>query len=141
MKSHDGKSQQPQWPWSDSLDALIAAPDHHSLLFENDSVRVLDTRIRPGEITPVHTHQWPCTFYVRTWSDFVRRDGDGEVALDSRQVEALANPPQVFWSDPSAPHTVENVGDRDLWVIGVELKRDSVSQAEMDLANLSVKDE
>jgi len=34
---------------SDTLDALVAAPQHHKLLFENESLRVLDTRIGPGE--------------------------------------------------------------------------------------------
>jgi hypothetical protein len=37
----------PEWP--DELDALIAAPRHHLLLMENESVRVLDTRVPPGE--------------------------------------------------------------------------------------------
>src|SRR5215207_81443 len=34
-----------EWQWSDSLDVLIAAPDHHTLLFENDRVRVLYTSL------------------------------------------------------------------------------------------------
>ena len=36
------------WPWPDSLDAMIAAPQYHSLVLENDRVRVLDTRIPVG---------------------------------------------------------------------------------------------
>jgi hypothetical protein len=45
------------WPWSDELDALMAAPKHHWLVFENDRVRVLDTRIAPGSpITRVRFH-------------------------------------------------------------------------------------
>ncbi len=31
----------------------------HRLLFENAHVRVFDTRIAPGEVTPAHTHRWP----------------------------------------------------------------------------------
>lgn len=45
------------WPWPEEQDALAAAPLHHKLLFENDQVRVLDTRITPGETTALHTHQ------------------------------------------------------------------------------------
>ena len=48
------KSTQPEWP--ESLDALTAASDHHELLFENDQVRVLSTKIPIGERTSVHTH-------------------------------------------------------------------------------------
>ena len=72
------------WPWPDSLDALSAAPLHHTLLFENDRVRVLETRIPPAELVPVHTHRWPSVFYVFSWSDFVRRDATGAVLADSR---------------------------------------------------------
>ena len=36
------------WPWPDSLDALTAARGNHTVLFENDHVRVLQTRILPG---------------------------------------------------------------------------------------------
>ena len=39
-----------------ALDAMVAAPDHHEILLENDRVRVLDTRLGPGERTPIHTH-------------------------------------------------------------------------------------
>ena len=57
---------------NDALDALIAAPQHHKLLFENELVRVLDTNIAPGEITKVHTHRYPASLYIITWSDFIR---------------------------------------------------------------------
>jgi hypothetical protein len=50
------------WPWPEHLDALIADPEHHQLLLENEYVRVLDVMIRPGEITELHTHQWPPRF-------------------------------------------------------------------------------
>ncbi len=111
------------WPWSEELDALIAAPGNHRLLFENDSVRVLDTRIEPEETTPVHTHCWPGVFYVRSWSDFIRRDGDGNIMADSRKNEALAEPPTTLWLDALEPHTLENVGDKVIWGISFELKR------------------
>ncbi len=44
---------EPSWPFPESLDALTAASAQHRLLLENDPVRVLDTRIAPGERTPV----------------------------------------------------------------------------------------
>lgn len=40
------------WPWPAELDGPIAAPDQHRVIFENDRVRVLETTIRSGEITP-----------------------------------------------------------------------------------------
>ena len=107
--------------WPEALDALIAAPKHHKLLFENDSVRVLDTSIAPGETTPLHTHRWPAALYIRSWSDFVRRDGNGTIILDSQTIHAIT-PGSALWSPPMAPHTLENVGTTELHVIAVELK-------------------
>ena len=52
------------WPWPDSLDARTAAPRHHSLVLENERVRVLDTRIPVGDTVPVHTHRWPAVYYT-----------------------------------------------------------------------------
>ena len=40
------------WPWPESLDAIVAAPKHHTLLFENERVRVLDTRVTPTKVEP-----------------------------------------------------------------------------------------
>jgi mannose-6-phosphate isomerase-like protein (cupin superfamily) len=105
----------------DELDALIAAPQHHALLLENDSVRVLDTRVPPGETVPLHTHRWPSVLYILSWSDFVRRDAQGAVVTDSRSAGKLSVG-AALWSPPLSPHTLENVGAFDLRAISVELK-------------------
>ncbi len=109
--------------WPEELDALIAAPGHHRLLYETEDVRVLDTVIRAGERTPVHTHRWASVMVLLSWSPFVRYDDRGAVMVDSRNVPALASPPQVLPSDPLPPHALENVGTEDLRLISVELKR------------------
>jgi len=108
--------------WPANLDALVTAPEHHTLLFENDAVRILDTRIGAGDRTPIHTHRWPAALYILSWSAFVRRDARGEIILDSRSVAALAKPPQALWTQALAPHSLENVGTSDLHVISVEIK-------------------
>jgi hypothetical protein len=106
----------------DPLDALTAAPAHHKLLFENEFVRVLDTRIGPGETTALHTHCWPGTLYFLSWSDLVRRDKNGAITLDSRAAPPIAIG-TAMWTLPLEPHTLENVGDHELRVIVVELKQ------------------
>ena len=111
---------QPEWPVL--LDALIAAPDHHELLLENDRVRVFHTRIAAGDRTPVHTHRWPSALYVLSWSNFVRYDDKGQVLVDSRKIDAFKVPPVAVWSAPLPPHSLENVGEVDLDIISVELK-------------------
>ena len=113
------------WPWPESLDAVMSAPRHHTVLFENDRVRVLDTRIEPGDTVPVHAHRWPSVLYVLGWSDFVRRDHAGEVLLDTRRQPVPSKPPTVLWSGPLAPHSLENVGQEAIHIISVELKKDA----------------
>jgi hypothetical protein len=45
------------WMYPNELDALIASPQHHKLLLENETVRVIDTLIPPNETTELHTHK------------------------------------------------------------------------------------
>jgi hypothetical protein len=81
MTAEQGEAPAPGWPWPDSLDALSAAPRRHTLLLEKEHVRVLETRIPPGDRAPVHTHRWPSVLYVFSWSDFPRRDEAGTLLL------------------------------------------------------------
>lgn len=110
------------WPWPDSLDAVIAAPEYHLVLLENDRVRVLDTRIPVGEIVPVHTHRWPAIYYTIAAGDFVRRDGEGQVLFDSRTVPGMLTASAATFIECLPPHSVENVSPREIHLISVELK-------------------
>lgn len=115
------------WPWPDELDAVVAAPHQHRLLFENAHVRVLDTRIGPGEQTPVHTHRWPASHYVVSWSHFVRRDAAGAVLLDTRTVGARS-PAEALWGNALPPHSLENVGSSVLHIISTEVKSPALGE-------------
>jgi quercetin dioxygenase-like cupin family protein len=108
--------------WPDELDAMVAAPQNHRLLLENERVRVLETHVPAGATTPVHTHRWPSVEYVISATDFIRRDGDGNVVLDTRSSDAGLHPGQALSAPPFPPHSLQNVGDRELRVVMVELK-------------------
>jgi hypothetical protein len=110
------------WPWPDSLDAVIAAPQYHRLVLENDRVRVLDTRIPAGDIVPVHTHRWPAIYYTIAPGDFVRRDGNGNLLFDSRTVPGMLSASAANWIECLPPHSVENVSAGEIHLISVELK-------------------
>jgi mannose-6-phosphate isomerase-like protein (cupin superfamily) len=105
----------------DELDGAAVAPAHHKVIFENEQVRVLETTIPVGEITPLHTHLAATVMYVLSGSHFIRRDEHGATMVDTR-----ANPdfvlPKVVFAASTPRHTIENTGDDDLVVIGVELK-------------------
>ena len=111
------------WEWPDSLDALAAAPGFHTLVFENDDVRVLETRIGPGETVPVHTHRWPSILYMLAPGHVVRRDGEGNVLTDTRAGDPVAEPGAALRTPPMAPHSVENVDSSEIRMLNIELKR------------------
>ena len=62
--------------WPDHLDALIAAPDHHEILFESDRVRVPDgLRVADACLVP-----WPEGYVLRPGE---RREADVLIVPDA----------------------------------------------------------
>ena len=110
------------WPWPKKLDALVAAPEFHKVLLENDHVRVLEVRIPAGQTVPLHTHCWPSVLHVIQWADFIRRDDHGNQLTDTRRLDPEQKKPGISWSAPFPPHSVENVDTKDFLGIAVELK-------------------
>ncbi len=88
--------------------------DKYRVVLENDHVRVLEYRDKPGEKT--HEHRHP-NFTLYAVSAFKRRIHlpDGKVLM--REFKAG----DVMWS-PAQTHIGENVGTTDTHVIMVELK-------------------
>ena len=52
------------WDWPPSMDAVVAAPKSHRVLFENADVRVLEVTIAAGHREPEHTHRDPSVMVV-----------------------------------------------------------------------------
>ena len=50
--------------WDPALDAVIAAPANHKVVFENDRLRVLEVTLQPDEEEPTHHHCWPSVFVL-----------------------------------------------------------------------------
>ncbi|MGH7242002.1 MAG: hypothetical protein ACREJD_01120 [Phycisphaerales bacterium] len=115
----------PTSPWPEQLDAVIAAPEHHHILLENAIVRVLETKILPGETVKLHTEKWPTAIYFLSIGHFVRRDEQGNVVVDTRQTPDNTKAGDAVWSPPIAPHTLENVGSTVIHVISVGVKSDA----------------
>jgi hypothetical protein len=122
-----GEAKPSSWPWPDELDAMIAAPGFHTVLFENERVRVLDGRVPAGATVPVHTHQWGGVLYILATSDFVRRDPDGNVLADTRTGTSRPISGTAVWGAPLTPHSLENVGDQEFHTLTVEMKDEGES--------------
>ncbi|MDX1418728.1 MAG: hypothetical protein R3181_02070 [Rubricoccaceae bacterium] len=109
--------------WPPELDAVIAAPDNHTVLLENDHVRVLEVTMAPRELENLHHHRWPSVLYVMEAGHFIDRDANGEVIVDTREMEGFPPLPFTMWKDAEAPHSVENLSDSPIRLIRVELKQ------------------
>ncbi len=96
-----------------SDDPTIVSPDLYRVVFDNDRVRVLEYRDRPGDRTGAHRH--PDSVMV-TLTSFRRRIGAG-----GREVEVDLPAGQVRWLD-AQEHGGENIGDTPTHSIFVELK-------------------
>lgn len=94
-------------------DPAVTNPDLYRVVMENDRVRVLEYRDRPGDRTTPHGH--PDSIMI-TLSAFRRRLMGGDRSVDVELSEGL-----VRWL-PAQEHAGENIGDSDSHVIFVELK-------------------
>ncbi len=106
------------WRWtaavSQDLDPLRVAADTHKLVFENQFVRVVETRVAPGKIEPLHQHGRRVVVYL---SDFHTRTTE----RGGQPQEHIRKFGLVRWSEPIV-HQVENIGKTEGHVISVELK-------------------
>jgi hypothetical protein len=108
--------------WTSAQDAVQAAPRNHRVVLENDKVRVLDVIVPPHSKENVHAHCWPSVLYITEAGKYIDYDANGKVLFDSRSVKAAPPLPMTIWKDPEAPHAVENLDDKPLHLVRIELK-------------------
>ena len=107
----------------DALDAVVAAPDSHRVLLENDRVRVLEVIIRPGEREPAHTHRWPSVMMGLEAARIRYYDADGKLRFETPEDRELSNLPLgADWLDAEPLHAVENIDETLFRALRVELK-------------------
>src|SRR5689334_5797979 len=95
-----------------SADPAVTNPDLYRVVFENDRVRVLEYRDRPGDRTLPHSHP---DSVMLTLSSFSRR-----ISADGREVRVDLDAGQVRWVGAQR-HSGENIGTTETHSIFVEL--------------------
>ena len=85
--------------------------------FENDHVRVLEANLPPGVKEQVHSHP-AYVIYVLEGGKYRNYASDGKIT------EGELKTGDVIYRDPLT-HAAENIGDKALHMILVELKGDS----------------
>ena len=103
------------------LDPLIASPETHKLVLENDSVRVLRVEIPPGYREPVHTHKENGVMIIEQRARINYFDENGRL-LFSTQPPSEKNT-VVQWHEPEGPHSIENTDTVPFKAFLIELKQ------------------
>jgi beta-alanine degradation protein BauB len=96
-----------------SLDPAETNPQHYKVVFENESVRVLEYTDKPGDQTTPHAHP---DSVMHTLSSFKRRLYRGDERHDVEMAAGFTG-----WL-PAQQHSGHNIGDTDTHVLFVELK-------------------
>jgi hypothetical protein len=110
------------WPWPDSLDAVVAAPGSHRVVFESPVTRVLEVTIAPGEREPEHTHRWPSVMVVHRPARIRYYTGDTLTFTSPERPSPADQGPHAGWLDPEAPHSVENIDGHAYEAFRIEFK-------------------
>lgn len=95
-------------------DPVKLYPDRYKVLFENEKVRVLELRDKPGDKSVMHSHP---SYVVYVFKDFKRRffRPDGK----SKDLEGKAG--TAMWSE-AVTHAEENIDTTETHVLLIELK-------------------
>jgi len=83
---------------------------------------VLGTRIAPGDTVPIHTHRWPAANLINSWSDFVRRDVECKVMVDTRGRLPPTGLPAAVLGEALPAHPLENAGSAELHAVSIEVR-------------------
>ncbi len=96
-------------------DVMKVASESHTVLLENDQVRVLKVVMKPGQKAPMHSHPHNVAYYLS--------DAKVKITLpDGKTQEREVKAGSSSWSEATT-HMAENIGTTELQEIQIELKK------------------
>jgi hypothetical protein len=96
-------------------DPVKQSPQYYKVLLENDQVRVVEYRLKPGEKEPMHTHMTGVLYIF----------GDAKMKTtfpDGRTAESSGGAGEAHWRNP-VTHALENIGTTEAHALAVDLKK------------------
>jgi hypothetical protein len=102
-------------------DPVKTDSDNYKIVFENERVRILEYRDRPGDATTMHAHP---DMVVISRSAFRRR----LTLPGGKSAVREFKPGEAMWTDAQS-HIGENIGETDTDVLIIELKEARQPQA------------
>lgn len=85
-------------------DAIVSAPKHHSVVFENPYVRILLGSTPPGERGPFHSHAWNSLMLVTKPTTY-------EVEYPNGTIEIWDGPIGVYELAGKEYYAISNIGN------------------------------
>jgi hypothetical protein len=108
--------------WDPALDGVLAAPENHTVLYEDNAIRVISVSIAPGAVEKPHHHRLPAVFVV---DRLVRlRDFNGSTGEEiPLPIPKDAPLPITARFLPQPLHYVENLDTRPFHATRIEFKQ------------------
>jgi len=96
-------------------DIVEISPEIHRVIFENETIRMLEVSVKPGATVPMHTNPENINYILQGGTlRLLNPDGSlVDVDLIERQVIPA----------PVGRHAVQNVGQTEVRTLCIELKR------------------
>jgi len=108
------RESQPREGATMAKDAVEAAPNVYTVLFENERVRLLQARVRPGDSSAMHSHPNYLVYSL----------GDSKVTFteaSGQSVDVELKDGQPMWRE-AEEHAAKNNGSTDVVALLFELK-------------------
>jgi mannose-6-phosphate isomerase-like protein (cupin superfamily) len=109
-----------------SYDAVAAAPENHRVVFENETVRILEVTIKPGEKEPFHEHPLSSVMTIISGAPLRITQAtvqDGNIVTGKTIEVGKDNfQPPPLWMPPQGLHSAENIGTVVFLAYRIELK-------------------
>ena len=99
---------------ADSDDPTVVDPDHYTVEFENDAVRVLRIKYGPGEESVMHSHPDSVAVFLT--------DIEAQMTLPDGSTHQATNPARDASFTPAGDQQPNNVSDAPWEVVEIELK-------------------
>ena len=95
--------------------AVTADPEHYTVEFENDTIRIVRIKYGPGEASIMHSHDANCAVFLN--------DGEMRMELpDGSSSVAPANPMGMVDCTDADAHLPTNIGDTAVELVLIEMK-------------------
>jgi hypothetical protein len=112
------------WPWPDCMEATVANPRDHKILYQDANIRFLEVTNPPGNPIHMHTHTLSSVFLTIDPQPRGRdHKSDGSVTSPGGEIPAGANFPILSATGPQGLHSYEDLDTFPKHFYRVEFKK------------------